>query len=56
MQYRVIEREVNELRDKLVNSNRNLTCATGNISTQETVICQLRGKLVILKLNINRND
>lgn len=44
MQYRVTERELNELRDKLVNANRNLTSITGNVSSQETLICQLRGK------------
>ncbi|XP_043271010.1 coiled-coil domain-containing protein 170 isoform X2 [Venturia canescens] len=42
MQYRVAEREVTELRDKLVNANRSITSATGNISSQEALICQLR--------------
>ncbi|XP_035731436.1 coiled-coil domain-containing protein 170-like isoform X2 [Vespa mandarinia] len=45
MQYRVAEREMNDLRDKLVNANRNITSATGNISNQEAMICQLRDDL-----------
>ncbi|XP_054002962.1 coiled-coil domain-containing protein 170 isoform X2 [Hylaeus anthracinus] len=45
MQYRVAERETNDLRDKLLNANRSITSATGNISSQETVICQLREDL-----------
>jgi hypothetical protein len=44
MQYRVAEKDMNDLRDKLVNANRSLTSATGNISNQEALICQLRGK------------
>lgn len=44
MQYRVAERELNELRDKLVNANRSISNATGNISNQEALICQLRGE------------
>lgn len=43
MQYRVAERDLNDLRDKLVNANRNINSATGNISNQEALICQLRG-------------
>lgn len=43
MQYRVAERELNDVRDKLVNANRSITNASGNISSQETLICQLRG-------------
>lgn len=43
MQYRVAERELNDLRDKLVNANRSITSASGNISSQEALICQLRG-------------
>ncbi|XP_076174342.1 uncharacterized protein LOC143150162 isoform X4 [Ptiloglossa arizonensis] len=46
MQYRVTERESNDLRDKLVNANRSITNATGNISNQEALICQLRGEPV----------
>ena len=46
MQYRVCERELNDLRDKLLNANRSLTSANGNISSQETLICQLRGELL----------
>ncbi|XP_014598986.1 PREDICTED: coiled-coil domain-containing protein 170 [Polistes canadensis] len=45
MQHRVAEREMNDLRDKLVNANRNITSATGNISNQEALICQLRDDL-----------
>ncbi|XP_078037996.1 coiled-coil domain-containing protein 170 isoform X2 [Augochlora pura] len=45
MQHRVAERELNDLRDKLVNANRNITNATGNISSQEAMICQLRDEL-----------
>ncbi|XP_076174340.1 coiled-coil domain-containing protein 170 isoform X2 [Ptiloglossa arizonensis] len=45
MQYRVTERESNDLRDKLVNANRSITNATGNISNQEALICQLRDDL-----------
>lgn len=48
MQYRVAERELNDLRDKLLNTNRNLTSANGNISSQEALICQLRGELFSL--------
>lgn len=44
MQYRVAEKDMNDLRDKLVSANRSLTSATGNISNQEALICQLRGK------------
>nr|XP_050852948.1 coiled-coil domain-containing protein 170 isoform X2 [Vespula vulgaris] len=45
MQHRVAEREMNDLRDKLVNANRSITSATGNISNQEALICQLRDDL-----------
>ncbi|XP_076655762.1 coiled-coil domain-containing protein 170 isoform X2 [Halictus rubicundus] len=45
MQHRVAERELNDLRDKLVNANRSITSATGNISSQEALICQLRDEL-----------
>ncbi|KAL0134280.1 hypothetical protein PUN28_001231 [Cardiocondyla obscurior] len=45
MQYRVAEKDMNDLRDKLVNANRSLTSATGNISNQEGLICQLREDL-----------
>ncbi|XP_076628794.1 coiled-coil domain-containing protein 170 [Colletes latitarsis] len=45
MQYRVAERETNDLRDKLLNANRNISSASGNISSQETLICQLRDDL-----------
>ncbi|KAL2740257.1 coiled-coil domain-containing protein 170 isoform X3 [Vespula squamosa] len=45
MQHRVAEREMNDLRDKLLNANRSITSATGNISNQEALICQLRDDL-----------
>ncbi|XP_034950861.1 coiled-coil domain-containing protein 170 [Chelonus insularis] len=45
MQYRVAERELNELRDKLVSVNRNFSTITGNVSNQEVLICQLREDL-----------
>lgn len=45
MQFRVTERELNELKEKLSFSNRSLGTATGNIAQQESLICQLRGKL-----------
>lgn len=52
MQHRVAEREMNDLRDKLVNANRSITSATGNISNQEALICQLRGKFCLVSLEI----
>ncbi|XP_076389821.1 coiled-coil domain-containing protein 170 isoform X1 [Megachile rotundata] len=45
MQYRVAERELSDLRDKLANANRSISNATGNISNQEALICQLREDL-----------
>ncbi|OAD55247.1 hypothetical protein WN48_05004, partial [Eufriesea mexicana] len=45
MRYRVAERELNGLRDKLVNANRSISSATGNISNQEALIGQLREDL-----------
>lgn len=51
MQCRVAEKDMNDLRDKLVNANRSLTSATGNISNQETLICQLRGKSRDARIN-----
>ncbi|KYM77317.1 Coiled-coil domain-containing protein C6orf97 [Atta colombica] len=47
MQYRIAEKDMNDLRDKLVNANRSLTSATGNISNQEALICQLREDLKV---------
>lgn len=47
MQYRAAEREINELRDKLVNTNRNLSTANSNISNLEVINCQLRGKIIL---------
>ncbi|XP_043480201.1 coiled-coil domain-containing protein 170 isoform X2 [Leptopilina heterotoma] len=54
MQYRVAERELNDVRDKLVNANRSITSASGNISSQETLICQLREDLKIKEEKIQR--
>lgn len=54
MQYRVAERELNDLRDKLVNANRSITNASGNISSQEVLICQLRDDLKIKEEKIQR--
>lgn len=48
MQYRVTERELNELKEKLALSSRSLGSATGNIAQQEAMICQLRGKILFL--------
>ncbi|CAH1965693.1 unnamed protein product [Acanthoscelides obtectus] len=45
MQQRVIERELNELKEKLSLTNRTLGNATGSISQQESMICQLRDEL-----------
>lgn len=44
MRYRVAERELNELRDKLISANRSISTASGNISSQEALIGQLRGE------------
>lgn len=44
LQYRVIERELNELKEKLTFSNRSLGSASGNIVQQENTIGQLKGK------------
>ncbi|KAK9305029.1 hypothetical protein QLX08_003731 [Tetragonisca angustula] len=46
MRYRVADRELNELRDKLLNANRSISSATGNISNQEALIGQLREDLM----------
>ncbi|XP_023287530.1 coiled-coil domain-containing protein 170 [Orussus abietinus] len=54
MQCRVAEREVNELRDKLVNANRSITNATSNISNQEALICQLREELKCKEEKVQR--
>lgn len=43
MRYKVAERELDGLRDKLLNANRSISNATGNISNQEALIGQLRG-------------
>ncbi|XP_043801999.1 coiled-coil domain-containing protein 170 [Apis laboriosa] len=42
MRYRAAERELNELRDKLISANRSISTASGNISSQEALIGQLR--------------
>ncbi|XP_001122546.4 coiled-coil domain-containing protein 170 isoform X2 [Apis mellifera] len=46
MRYRVAERELNELRDKLISANRSISTASGNISNQEALIGQLREDLM----------
>lgn len=43
MRYKVAERELDGLRDKLLNANRSISNATGNISSQEALIGQLQG-------------
>lgn len=45
MHNRVMERELNELREKLTCSTRSLGNASGNIAQQEATICQLRGNV-----------
>ncbi|XP_006611826.1 coiled-coil domain-containing protein 170 [Apis dorsata] len=45
MRYRAAERELNELRDKLISANRSISTASGNISSQEALIGQLREDL-----------
>ncbi|XP_076477042.1 coiled-coil domain-containing protein 170 isoform X4 [Bombus vancouverensis nearcticus] len=45
MRYKVAERELDGLRDKLLNANRSISNATGNISNQEALIGQLREDL-----------
>ncbi|XP_071865454.1 coiled-coil domain-containing protein 170 isoform X3 [Bombus fervidus] len=45
MRYKVAERELDGLRDKLLNANRSISSATGNISNQEALIGQLREDL-----------
>lgn len=47
MQHRVMERELNEIKEKLAVSNRSLGSASGNIAQQESTICQIRGSLRI---------
>lgn len=46
MHNRVMERELNELREKLSCSTRSLGSASGNIAQQESTICQLRGNFL----------
>lgn len=45
MQQRVMERELSELRDKLMATNRSLGIASNNIASQEATISTLRSKL-----------
>ncbi|VEN42414.1 unnamed protein product [Callosobruchus maculatus] len=54
MQQRVTERELNELKEKLSIANRTLGSATGNISQQESMICQLRDELKVKDEKIQR--
>lgn len=44
MQQRVMERELSELRDKLMTTNRSLGLASSNIASQEATITTLRSK------------
>lgn len=41
---RVMERENNELKEKLASCNRSLTTATANVAQEGATICQLRGE------------
>ncbi|XP_068907810.1 coiled-coil domain-containing protein 170 isoform X2 [Tenebrio molitor] len=54
MQHRVMERDLNELKEKLSFSNRSLGSASGNIAQQEGTICQLRDELKIREEKIQR--
>nr|CAH7715458.1 unnamed protein product [Callosobruchus chinensis] len=54
MQQRVTERELNEMKEKLSIANRTLGSATGNISQQESMICQLRDELKLKDEKIQR--
>lgn len=45
MHYRVAERELHDLREKLADSTRSLGTASGSIAQQESTICNLRGKI-----------
>lgn len=44
MQQRVMERELSELKDKLMATNRSLGLASSNIASQEATISTLRSK------------
>lgn len=44
MQQRVMERDLSELRDKLMATNRSLGLASSNIASQEATISTLRSK------------
>lgn len=46
MQQRVTERELSELRDKLMATNRSLGLASSNIASQEATISTLRSKQI----------
>jgi len=44
MQQRVMERDLSELRDKLMATNRSLGIASNSIASQEATISTLRSK------------
>lgn len=44
MQQRVMERELSELKDKLMATSRSLGVASNNIASQEATISTLRSK------------
>ncbi|KYB27926.1 coiled-coil domain-containing protein 170 isoform X1 [Tribolium castaneum] len=54
IQQRVLERDLNEVKEKLAFSNRSLGSASGNIAQQESAICQLRDELKIREEKIQR--
>lgn len=49
---RVTERELLEVKDKLVASNRSLGSAGTNIAQQESTICQLKGKFLLTLMTL----
>ncbi|XP_049825664.1 coiled-coil domain-containing protein 170 [Aethina tumida] len=54
MQHRVMERELNEIKEKLAVSNRSLGSASGNIAQQESTICQIREELKLREDKLQR--
>ncbi|XP_060530841.1 coiled-coil domain-containing protein 170 isoform X3 [Cylas formicarius] len=54
MQYRVTERELMDLKEKLTSSNRSLGSASGSIAQQEALICQLRDEIKLKDDKIQR--
>ncbi|ERL92853.1 hypothetical protein D910_10160 [Dendroctonus ponderosae] len=54
MQHRVTERELNEIKEKLSISTRNLGSASGNIAQQESLICQLREEIKVRDDRVQR--